>query len=280
MIPRKKQQVLLSLLITTVYQFKELKLANCVQLKASGFKFLQLQSVTDLDLSGCSFVDDSIVKRLQKRCQVLIHLDLSRTAITGLRVSNILSWEAFDAPYLCSLKLVDCPLLSALYIRAPKLDYIDCPYFGLCKVSTKTRSLNLQNVSDQEIVSILPLIRDLEALDMKYCQLTDSGVSAMSNSFSQLSSLNLEKNRITFRGVEYLMRLKTLKVLKLDGNPISTERQEFIARNRKTFFEDVDLSLQYKTTVDDDNGSDPIDEGETILLPIVISGQYFAGTTS
>ena len=103
---------------------------NCVGMSSAQFRRLSLTSVTVLDLSGCPFVDNSLVTHISRSCMALSYLNLNRTSITDINQRSMLSSKPFQAPFLTSLHF-DGRILTHFSIYAPNLTFLDMPGYNI-----------------------------------------------------------------------------------------------------------------------------------------------------
>ncbi|PRP85377.1 hypothetical protein PROFUN_07085 [Planoprotostelium fungivorum] len=130
-------------------------------------KFAQL---TRIDLSGCQYVDDSVVSLLSSSSPQLTHVNLQHcTRITDLSLASI----SEGCPQLICLTLNSC-----------------------------------DRITDEGLSSIATRCHEVKTLLLEECTITDNGICAVSLGCPSLESINLAhvKDKVTDKSLHYLSR--------------------------------------------------------------------------
>jgi len=164
-------------------------------------------SLTYLDMSECSSLDDTGLSMIMLNCPLITHLYLRKcTGVTDAGVRSI----ALYCPQVRELSLSDCPEVS---------DY------GLCELAKLGPSLRYLSVSkcpqisDAGLRQLVSHCYKMRYLNLRGCvSITDATVMSLSRSCTRLRSLDVGKCDVTDNGLRQLARqLPNIRKLSVRG---------------------------------------------------------------
>jgi len=193
-------------LVTRCTKLQYLDLTGCPMVSSINIvrKHNQL-SLTYLDMSECSSLDDTGLNMIMLNCPQITHLYLRKcSGITDAGVRSI----ALYCPQVRELSLSDCSEVSdygvcELAKLGPSLRYLSvskCPRITdtgvrqLVSHCYKIRYLNLRgcvSITDSTVVSLTRSCTRLRSLDLGKCEVTDAGLQQIARHLQQIRKVSV-----------------------------------------------------------------------------------------
>jgi len=195
-------------LVTRCSRLNHLDVTGCPMISSINLgNSKRLISLSHLDLSECSSLDDTGLAMTVTNCPRITHLYLRKCVqISDTGVRSIASY----CPQLRELSLSDCPLLTdsgliSLASIGPSLRYLSiakCPSItssGVHHVTShcyKLRYINVrgcEDVTDSTLDSLSRSCSRLRSLDLGKCGITDKGLQRLSKQLPRLRKLSVRE---------------------------------------------------------------------------------------
>ncbi len=251
---------------------------------------LTFSYVKDLDLRGCTKVQDQFFINLEKEALVLEYLNLAHSGIKVVGNSGFINVTSITLPALKGINVNNCDTLRGIHLKAPQLKWIEaagCPNLKELALQSTPERINLEEdsqVPEEDILKILEDNRQLQTIILKGTKGEEGHTKALELLKGQenkqeidLSSKNLSnhdlkwvsfllknkliiqldlgKNRIGDDGVKALGKVietnLTLTQLDLKNNRIGDEGVKALGKVLETNQSITQLNLEYNSIGDD-----------------------------
>lgn len=187
-----------------------LNMRDCEHLKRPAFTSVsECRNIQDLNLSGCLGLDDDAMTTVVKGCKILLYLNVSHTNLTDGALRAV-------AKYCLNLQFLSLAFDGKFSDRglhylatgkcAKKLEYIDLS--GCLQITP----LGFQNLANG-CTNLTSLILN------EFPTLLDDSITIMTEKCHKIHTVSfLGSPLLTDESFKHLAQLKTLKVIKVDGN--------------------------------------------------------------
>lgn len=238
--------------IATMENLTALNVQGCKNLTNEGLKSItQLTHLTSLNLSECIQLTNASLREVLPRVTALVNLDLS----SNPEVTDKLINDLQQLPNLTSINLQGCSSLTSQGLASlgqiPHLVSIDLSF---CDVRDETlaafEALNLTSLTLSRCQQItvkgfetIGKMTQLTSLNFGGCkQIEDAHVGKL-HKLHYLTDLDLSSTSITKKGIDEVMNLPYLAVLRLDFCGLSSEYLKKLQKRKLTIKTEAGLHL-------------------------------------